>query len=259
MYDLRSLDLALAGSMFAGKVHYAANTGSTNDDCKAAAWSGAAPGTVFVADEQTAGRGRGDHAWHSAAGEGLYMSILLRPKIAPERLTLLPLAVGLAAASAIREATGVNVDLRWPNDLLIDPHKAGGILVESHIEAGKVAFVVAGIGINVHQREFAPGLATPATSLDLASGARVGRQALLLALLHEMEEEAEGLEDAERAAEIPRRVEQVSTWVRGRGVEVHGPQACRGTTEGLDEHGFLRVRTAVGLVTVQTGGLRELI
>ena len=79
-----------------------------------------------------AGRGRGDHGWISVAGEGLYVSVLLRPQIPASRLALLPLAAGLAAAEAIRTVSGLDVDLRWPNDLLIGPRKAGGILVEAN-------------------------------------------------------------------------------------------------------------------------------
>ena len=90
----------------------------------------------------------------------------------PLRLPLLPLAAGLAAAEAIHAAAGLTVDLRWPNDLLFGPRKTGGILVESKIEGSMAGFVVVGIGINVHQRAFAPDLSTPATSLDLESGRR---------------------------------------------------------------------------------------
>lgn len=256
MYDLAALERALSGTAFEGKLHYAAVTGSTNSDAMAAARAGAAHGTVFVAEEQTAGRGRGDHAWHSAAGQGLYVSVVLRLAVASARLPLLPLAVGLAAAEAIRAASGLAVDLRWPNDLLIGPRKAGGILVETQTDSGRLAFAVAGIGINVHQQRFAQGLATPATSLDLESGRWIDRQPLLIALLESLEREARALAmpDAERS--IPARVADASTWVRGRRVEVHGPQACVGMTEGLDEHGFLRVRTAASLVQVQTGGIR---
>ncbi len=116
-----------------------------------------------------------------------------------------------------------------------------------------------GIGINVHQRSFAPGLATPATSLDLESSTRVSRQALLIALLKSLERSATALLDLKASQAMLQRVEQASTWVRGRRVEAHGPQSCIGITEGLDEFGFLRVRTADGPMSVQTGGLRELI
>jgi len=264
MFDLARLEAQLAGTVYARKLHFTPVTGSTNNDAMAAARNGAPHGSVFFADEQRAGRGRGDHTWHSAAGEGLYVSVLLRPGFAPAWLPLAPLAAGLAAAEAIRSVTGLEIDLRWPNDLMLGPRKTGGILVEaqtqSRPESNAVAFVVVGIGINVHQREFAPDLATPATSLDLelghVFGQRTSRQALLAGLLKSLERESAGLLDGAARASIPARVEAASSWVRGRQVEVHGPQAYAGLTEGLDEHGFLLVRTADGMVQVQTGGIR---
>jgi BirA family biotin operon repressor/biotin-[acetyl-CoA-carboxylase] ligase len=256
MFDLAALDSALADTIFAGKLHFSALTDSTNNDALNAARSGAPHGSVYFADEQTAGRGRGDHAWHSAAGEGLYVSVLLRPRIAAARLRLLPLATGLAAAYAIHASSGLAVDLRWPNDLLIGPRKICGILVEAHTEGGAVAYAVAGIGINVHQRGFDPSLSTPATSLDMETGRTTSRQALLVSLLKSLEQETLALADAAAEETVPARVELASTWVRGRKVEVHGPQACTGVTAGLDKHGFLLVRTDAGMVTVQTGGIR---
>ncbi|HEV8494406.1 MAG TPA: biotin--[acetyl-CoA-carboxylase] ligase, partial [Candidatus Angelobacter sp.] len=157
----------LAGTIFAGKLNYCAVTGSTSSDALAAARGGAPHGSVFVADEQNSGRGRGDHGWHSAAGEGLYVSVLLRPRVMAAQLPLIPLAAGLAAAEAISASAGLTIDLRWPNDLLIGPRKTGGILVEAHSEGISVSYTVIGIGINVHQLSFALDLSTPATSLDL--------------------------------------------------------------------------------------------
>ncbi len=256
MFDLDGLEAALKGTVFAEKLHFTRVTDSTNSDALAGAQAGAPHGSVYFADAQRAGRGRGGHSWLSTAGEGLYVSVVLRLAAPAARLPLLPLAAGLAAASAVRTVSGLNVDLRWPNDLLIGERKTGGILVEARTEGGVVAYAVAGIGINVHQREFEAGLATPATSLDLETGQRIGRGALLAALLESLEREAQALAEPAAGSAIPRRVEQASSWVRGRRVEVHGPQACTGTTDGLDENGFLRVLTEGGLVTVQTGGIR---
>jgi BirA family biotin operon repressor/biotin-[acetyl-CoA-carboxylase] ligase len=256
MYDLTTLESALTGSVYAGNLHFSPLTGSTNSDAMAAARAGAPHGSVYFADEQSAGRGRGDHAWHSAAGQGLYVSVLLRLDLPAARLQLLPLVAGLAVADGILAASGLTVDLRWPNDLLLGPRKTGGILVESGTNAKSLPHAVLGIGINVHQRSFDPALATPATSLDLASGRAVSRQSLLVCLLKSLERETRELLDPDAALSIPARVAKASTWVRGRRVEVHGPQACIGITEGLDPQGFLLVRTSDGIVQVQTGGIR---
>jgi BirA family biotin operon repressor/biotin-[acetyl-CoA-carboxylase] ligase len=256
VYDLATLETELAGTIFAGNLHFSAATGSTNTDALAAARDGAPHGLVIFADEQTAGRGRGDHRWQSKAGEGLYVSVAMRPSLFPSQFPLIPLAAGLAAMEAVRTVAGVAIDLRWPNDLLIGPRKVGGILVESKAEVARPAFAVIGIGINVHQREFDPAHSTPATSLDVAVGGRVSRQALLVALLKSLEREVALLSKAEARQETLARVEQASTWLNGRRVTVHGPQECAGVTAGLDAQGFLLVRTDKGLVTVQTGGIR---
>jgi len=258
VFDLAQLESSLAGSIFAGHLHFSAVTESTNTDTLAAARAGAPHGSVFFADEQLAGRGRGDHAWHSASGQGLYVSVLLRPEFPAAVLPLLPLASGLAAADAIRAVSDLSADIRWPNDLLIGPRKVGGILVEAKSDGVNVAYAVVGIGINVHQRDFAADLSTPATSLDLEFGRRVSRQTLLASLLKSLQRESLGLLDPAAPESIPTRLLQASTWITEREVEVHGPQACSGVTDGLDRNGFLRVRTSTGLVIVQTGGIREM-
>ncbi len=222
MYDLAALNAELVGTLFAGKLHFARVTGSTNADAITAARDGAPHGSVFLADEQMAGRGRGNHGWISAAGKGLYVSVLFRPQIPPARLPLLPLAAGLAAAESIRAASGLSVDLRWPNDLLIGPRKTGGILLESKPESKGPphAVVVVGIGINVHQRVLSSKFATPATSLDLEAEVaqrggdrslslgwkadrRISRQTLLVALLKSLEREASALADQAAAQRFP--------------------------------------------------------
>jgi BirA family biotin operon repressor/biotin-[acetyl-CoA-carboxylase] ligase len=257
VYDLDGLEASLDGTVFAGKMHFTPVTGSTNSDALTAARCGAPHGSVYFADEQRSGRGRGDHAWDSAAGVGLYASVLLRTPIPAIRLPLLPLAAGLAAAETICAVAGINIDLRWPNDLLIGPRKVGGILVESKILNGSADYVVVGIGINVHQRIFDSDLSTSATSLHLETERSISRQDLLLALLKSLQCETLLLVDPAAGVTIPSRIEKASTWIRGRLVEVHGPQACTGVTAGLDENGFLRVRTDSGVVTVQTGGIRS--
>jgi BirA family biotin operon repressor/biotin-[acetyl-CoA-carboxylase] ligase len=252
-----ALEAALTGTIYAGELHFSPVTGSTNSDAIAGARNDAPHGSVYFADEQTAGRGRGDHRWESDAGQGLYVSVLLRLALPAGRMPLLPLAAGLAAAEAISRISALNVDIRWPNDLLIGGRKTGGILVESKTDGDMLAFAIVGIGINVHQRNFEAAPATPATSLDLEANRLISRQALLVALLESLEREAHGLMESNAVASIPARVEHASTWIRGRQVEVHGPQACIGVTAGLDDRGFLLVKAGGGLIAVRTGGIRE--
>jgi len=256
MFDLPTLESSLTDAPCAGKLHFAPVTNSTNTDALEAARAGAPHWSVYFADEQLAGRGRSDHKWQSPAGDGLYVSVLMRPCTFPNHLPMLPLIAGLAAANAIKEVSGLTVDLRWPNDLLIGPRKTGGILVEARTEGDKITCAVIGIGVNVHQREFAAGLDTPATSLDLESKRSISRQELLVALLKSLELEMRSYYAVHAFDLIPAAVEAASTWIRGKRVHVHGPQACSGVTAGLDWHGFLRVQTETGIVTVRTGGLR---
>src|SRR6185437_9905801 len=119
MYDLAALEAELVGTVFSGKLYLSQVAQSTNNDAVESARAGAPHGSVYFAEEQLAGRGRGGNAWHSAAGDGLYVSILLRAPMSTVCLPLLPLAAGLAAADAVRATSGLGADLRWPNDILL--------------------------------------------------------------------------------------------------------------------------------------------
>lgn len=254
LLDPAEIDSALAGTAFQGRLHHFATIGSTNTHALEQAKAGAPHGSFYIADEQTAGRGRSDHQWISKSGEGLYLSVLLRPNLATADLVWLPLLAGLAVHRAIREVTALQADLRWPNDLIIGPRKTGGILVEAHAEGANTTAAVIGIGINLHQQRFPPNLATEPTSLDLETGRYTSRQDLALAILRALDAEISAIPG--NFESIPARIAAISTWIQGKKVEVHGPQPCTGITEGLDERGFLRVRTDTGVVTITTGGIR---
>lgn len=264
--DPEAINSALAGTPFQGKLHHFATIDSTNTHALAQIKQAVPHGSCYVADEQTAGRGRSDHQWHSAISQGLYLSILLRPEITGPELVWIPLLAGLAAHHAIQQVTSLTVDLRWPNDLLIGPRKTGGILVEAQTDNGIVSGVVIGIGINLHQQTFPSNVAgqpfaTEPTSLDLETGRITSRQQLLIAILRCLNTElsvwsAQPQDRMKALSSIPARIEAISTWVNGRSVDVHGPQPCSGITAGLDPQGFLKVRTTTGLVTITTGGIR---
>ncbi|HEX4310236.1 MAG TPA: biotin--[acetyl-CoA-carboxylase] ligase [Acidobacteriaceae bacterium] len=257
-FDLPALDAVLAGSRFAGNLHFFPSIGSTNTHAMQQADAGAPDGSVYCADEQTLGRGRGAHAWTSPPAGGLYLSILLRPRIAPADVLWLSLAAGLAVLSAIRSVTSLQPDLRWPNDLLFGPRKFCGILTELNAEVTRVRHAVIGIGINVHQPQFPPDLRPIATSLFLESSRNWPRQDLLLALLQSLDRELVALADPPAAAQSIRlRLEQSSSWIRGKRVRVDEGEPFTGVTEGLDARGFLQVRTSSGVRTVLSGGVRE--
>ncbi len=263
MIDLTLVERSIQDTIFANQVHWFAQIDSTNLYAMQQGRDGARHGSVYLADEQLGGRGRGDHRWHSAAGQGLYVSVLLRPQLQPQELVWLPLMAGLALHRAIGDATGLHADLRWPNDILIHGRKCAGILVEAQTDAGQAAFAVIGIGVNLRQRSFPADVATPATSLELETGREVSSEALFIALLQSLHAELRKMNSQKSRAHyfagIPDRVESISTWVRGRNVQVHGPQEFSGVTAGLSATGFLQVQTAEGMRTVLTGGLRETV
>ena len=254
------VDAALRGTLFHGKLHHFLAIDSTNTRALADAQAGAAAGQVYLADEQTAGRGRGGHTWHSEPDRGLYLTVLVRPAIQGNEPLKLSLAAGVAAAIAIRQVTGNSIDLRWPNDLVIRKdgdrsRKCGGILTEASLAPdGSLRHAAIGTGINLNQAEFPADLAETATSLRQAWGNTVSREDLAIALLRALHAELQQLSDALYA-----RFEQHSTWVRGKRVRVAEDEGYTGTTAGLTADGLLLVRCDDGETrTVRHGGVREL-
>jgi BirA family transcriptional regulator, biotin operon repressor / biotin---[acetyl-CoA-carboxylase] ligase len=262
------LEPLLRGTIFAGRWHHFYEIGSTNTAAMQAAAEGAPEGSVFLAEEQTAGRGRGANAWHSQRSEGIYCSVVLRPALPPADVLVLALAAGLAVHSAVREvyprlssSPSLPLDLKWPNDLLIAGKKVCGILTEMNSEATRVRYIVVGIGINVNQAAFPAELEPQATSLRLASGSEWPRVELTAALLKSLHREyAELLAQPGARESILRRFAEHSSWVQGKEVRVEENGATLlGTTAGLDERGFLRVQTASGMQTVLSGTVRAAV
>jgi BirA family transcriptional regulator, biotin operon repressor / biotin---[acetyl-CoA-carboxylase] ligase len=266
-YQLRSMpDLLLPeivrpllrGTIFDSHLHHFYKIGSTNTAAMAAAAKGAPEGSVFLAEEQTAGRGRGANSWQSPQSTGIYCSVILRPALPPSDVLVLSLAAGLAVQAAILHIDSrVNIDLKWPNDLLIDGKKVCGILAEMNAEATRVRYIVVGIGINVNQASFPEEL--NATSLRLVTGSEWSRVELVGALLKSLDREYRQLIAGGQAQEsVLKRFAGHSSWTRGKKVRIEeNGAAFTGMTEGLDLRGFLRVRTESGLRTVLSGTVRE--
>lgn len=176
----------LQGSLIS-EVHALKTVDSTNNEAKRWAHQGAPHGSLFVADEQTGGKGRLGRVWKSPAGSGLWFSVLLRPKAAPEQVTGLTLTAGLSVAKAIQKLTGCKAQIKWPNDVVIGSQKVCGILTEMAAEMESVEYVIPGIGINVNTESFPEEIAYKATSLFLSTGKKWSRAQLLGAVLSEME------------------------------------------------------------------------
>jgi BirA family transcriptional regulator, biotin operon repressor / biotin---[acetyl-CoA-carboxylase] ligase len=266
-FDVSSVLAALTGTPFAGRLQHLPSVGSTNLLALEAAQAGAAHGSVWVADEQTAGRGRGGHGWQSTAGDGLYVSVLIRPNIALVDALWVSLATGLAAQAAITTVTGLKPDIRWPNDLLINEKKCGGILVETSTIAlqsdlqVQLRYAVIGIGVNVNHLSFPDELKAFATSLRNESGRNWSREGLLIEFLRALEQQVDLLEveliGQPAAPALLDRFAAASSWVRGKRVRVDEAGGYTGVTTGLDARGFLRVAGDDGVLrTVISGGVR---
>lgn len=250
----------IRGTIFENHLHHLYRIGSTNSAAMAAAAEGAPEGKVFFAEEQTAGRGRGPHAWQSVRSAGIYCSAVLRPKLPPADVLVISLATALAVRSAIKQIDSrISIDLKWPNDVLVEDRKVCGILTEMNAEATRVRYLVVGIGINVNQATFPKELENEATSLRLITGSEWSRVELAAALLKSLGQEYRQLiEQANARQSILRHFAENSSWVRGKPIRVlENGSTLEGTTEGLDERGFLLIRTAHGLQTVLSGTVRS--
>ncbi len=251
----------LRGTIFAEHIRHFYKIGSTNAEAMQAAAEGTPEGSVFLAEEQTAGRGRGGNAWHSQRSTGIYCSVVLRPALPPAEILVLSLAMGLAVQSAIEgidSRLSSSLDLKWPNDVLVGGKKVCGILTEMNAEPTRVRHLVVGIGINVNQTSFPAELEPLATSLRLAAGSEWSRVELTAALLKSLHREyAELIARPGVRESILKRFAQHSSWVQGKQVRVEeNGTPLEGITAGLDERGFLRVRTAGGIQTVLSGTVR---
>ena len=221
---------------------------STNSEAKRLARQGAPEGTLVIAESQTKGRGRLRRLWVSPPGKGLYLSVILRPKIPPQWGPRITLTAGVALASALQER-GITPGLKWPNDVMIGHRKVGGILTEASYGKNGLFFVVVGVGVNVNTdvKDFPTSIRDLATSLSLSSGKAMSRLGLLQALLYQLEQWYERLCQGAFATIL-------ETWRQydmtlGRWVEVSLPgSSLAGVAEDLDTDGALLVRDKRGRV-----------
>lgn len=271
-----ALDLANAARVIAARglslgapLVLAAETTSTNDDAKQGARAGAPHGALWVAEAQTAGRGRQGRAWLSPPGENLLFSVLMRLRCAPARVPPVSLAVGLAVRDAVARAlcledSSSDVRVKWPNDVLVRSprdgvlRKVAGVLVESAVVGQSVEYVVVGIGINVRERTFPPDIAALATSIALERDARgvrgeLDRAGLLADVLVGLARDVE-LVAHKGLAHVHARL-GVHDALAGRQVEsLDEPPSVRGVASGIDLEGRLLVSSEDGRITRVSSG-----
>jgi BirA family biotin operon repressor/biotin-[acetyl-CoA-carboxylase] ligase len=246
-------DLEFVRQNWPQPVFYFATIDSTMLEAVRLAEAGGTHGAVVVADEQTAGQGRHGHHWHSEPNSGLYVSIVLRPAVQAASLPVLTLALGLAAADAIAETTGLTCDLRWPNDVMLEGRKVAGILVQLLDSAA-----IAGIGVNVNHAGFPAEIAADATSLRIVSNRTHSREQLLMALLGAADRYCGLLAGPGGKEKILMEFSRRSSYARNMRVKVdQGASVLEGITAGLDPSGFLIVRRDDGSKElVLAGGVR---
>ena len=244
----------LEGSLFGTNILYHEETRSTNEDGKAAANAGAPDGTVVVTEFQGTGHGRLSRGWFCPKGEGVLFSVILRPtSFLPQEAPKCTLLAAVAVARAIR-SLGLDVGIKWPNDILANGKKLVGILTEMSAEMERIHYIVIGIGINVNiaADEFSPDIQDTATSLSILAGHTVDRRQLLAAILHEMETlyiavQKDGFApmfDAWRALSV----------TLGQDVSVLAPgETFEGRAVDIDDTGALLVDTAAGRRRVLAG------
>lgn len=174
--------------------HFYESVGSTNVQAKIDAENGAKSGTLIVADRQTAGRGRRGRSWDSPGGTNIYFTLILKPDFAPDKASMLTIVMALAVAEGMRKNIGVSVsmlpsiEIKWPNDIVVNGKKVCGILTEMSLEHDYIQNVVIGVGINVRKQEFASQIADTATSLEEECGRRISRCALIGDIMEAFEE-----------------------------------------------------------------------
>ena len=227
-------------------VRYFAEITSTNQYAKQIAEEGAEEGILIVADDQTRGKGRSGRSWTSEPGVAIAMTLLLRPSLPPERISMVTLVMGMAVCGAIRDLYGLDAGIKWPNDIVWNGRKICGILTEMSAEISSVAYIVIGTGINVNNTRFPEELADKAVSLKMALGRDINRAELITVCMEKFEQYYEQFLQAGDLRAV-RSTYEAMLVNRGRAVRVLEPgHEYNGTAEGIDDLGMLLVRTPEG-------------
>ena len=230
-------------------------TTSTNDVIDKLARDGVKEGVVVLAEAQTKGRGRLGRKWLSAAGKGLWLSVLLRPALRPQAATQVTIMAATAVSRAIRRQTGLAPAIKWPNDILLNGRKAVGILTELHGELDRIDYLMVGIGVDVNlsPADFPPELRRMATSLRQELGSPVDRAELAAALVRELDADYQRISEGQFAALAGEWADQCVTLGKTVRIQI-GDRVVQGRAESLDEDGALLVRTEHGRLERIVGG-----
>jgi len=229
-------------------------TDSTNVQARILAEQGAAHGTLVVADRQTGGKGRRGRSWDSPGGEGIFMSLLLRPQVNVMNVSMLTLVMALAAEKGVREATGLESRIKWPNDLVLNKKKICGILTEMSTEQMEIQYVIIGTGINVCQTQFPEEIKTTATSLYLESGEKISRSKIIGCVMAAFEEYYEKFMETEDMSGLMEEYNAKLVNLNNEVCILAPTGDFRGVSTGINKAGGLMVRLEDGSETEVISG-----
>lgn len=234
----------LKTKIFGKKIYSYRKVGSTNVLGFRLAETDAEEGTLIVADEQTKGKGRMGRSWYSPPRLGMWMSLILRPDIPPFKAPGLSICAGLALALAIKEITGLEAKIKWPNDCIISEKKVGGILLELSAELDRINFVIVGIGVNINHspKDFPKSLAQTATSIQIELGKEISRLALLTSFLEKFERVY--LDFKKNGLSPQKETIRSFSSLLGKKVAVKfGKEKIEGIAKDIDDNGSLVIKT----------------
>ena len=227
---------------------------STNTQAKRLAEEGAPSGTLVVSDYQSLGKGRRGRVWDSPKGSSVYMTLLLRPSILPARASMLTLVMGLSVTQAVKDVTGLEATIKWPNDVVLDSKKVVGILTEMSAQVDYIDYVVIGVGINVNMTEFPEPLKDMAVSLRQITGHKINRAVLIGEVMKRFEENYGIFEKTQDFSGLLEAYQKVSANY-GKNVRVLEPQnEYTGVCKGINSMGELLVETENGEIKEVYGG-----
>jgi len=258
-FSIEDIRAQIKGSI-GREIFFYKTVGSTNTIAAELAEKGGAEGTVVIANSQEKGRGRLGRSWVSPPDINIYMSILLRPEIEPKEITLVTLMAAVGCTIALRRVTGINVTIKWPNDLMASDKKLGGILTELRMASKKVKYVITGIGINVNMdsEAFPDNIKELATSLKIETGLLHSRAEIITETLNEIGHWYMDLKE-KRMGEVLSEWQRLTSTI-GRKVKINlGRETLTGIAESIDNVGSLFLRLPSGeLRAIRVGDLTVL-
>lgn len=227
---------------------------STNTHAKRLAEEGAPSGTLVVTDAQTKGKGRRGRTWESPKDSAVYMTLLMRPDIRPDRASMLTLVMGLSVVQAIKKVLNLDTSIKWPNDVVLDKKKLVGILTEMNAQIDYIEYLVIGVGINANMQEFPPELQEKATSLRIATGHPVNRAELIAETMRIFEDNYAVFEKTQDLSGLVDAYQAVSANYL-KPVRVLEPgNEYEGIARGINSQGELLVEREDGTITAVYSG-----